>query len=611
MEAGLAALNLSDGEEEPLLVQDTTDALEEDFSLCLTEDRKKLGRSSKEVTASGLKGSTLMDLGSDGEQDPISMADGKKRQRGLRHRPFRFEANWLLEQDCEECIAKFWSSNTEPLPKKLESLGKELQYWGTLRRKRCRELKSALESRLRVLEDGEPDEDSLAELIEGNVVSSLDGILNTASAYFSELFTATTVCDTDVIFANVRRSITNELNSALIAPFKSDEIFAALRTMSPLKAPDRIGCIPLARSKPCDELIWRCENTGLYSRKSGYRVLLEMSLQQHSINHDPSVTLQSSFYQSLWALNLPTKCKIVIWRLMHNFLPTFTNLQQRKLHVRNTCRFCESAADTPAHFVFFCPATLCILSSVGLSPTPTMQHSGFDESFATWFLHVNTRQHQLIVITYWSLWYARNELVHNGSTFSTVKVSSFILAFLLSHESSTVVTAPRQGIKNVKWFPPDGDIIKFNFDASFNAESKSSISGIVARDCQGFIVAACTCPHSGIGDAFIAEAVACDKAVSFALELGFRSVQIEGDSLSLIKKLSSAMADKSVISPILLDIKALSKAFDIITFSFVSREGNKVAHELARARLQYSEPRYWIEEAPTTVERLAQRDRPP
>ncbi|KAK8576343.1 hypothetical protein V6N13_090816 [Hibiscus sabdariffa] len=550
--------------------------------------------------------------------------------------------------------------------KELESLGKELQYWGTLRRKRCRELKSALESRLRVLEDGEPDEDSLAELIEvklglnfeadkeerlweqrsrvnwllkgdkntsffhnfastrrkknqirkiidqqGNVVSSLDGILNTASAYFSELFTATTVCDTDVIFANVRRSITNELNSALIAPFKSDEIFAALRTMSPLKAPDRIGCIPLARSKPCDELIWRCENTGLYSRKSGYRVLLEMSLQQHSINHDPSVTLQSSFYQSLWALNLPTKCKIVIWRLMHNFLPTFTNLQQRKLHVRNTCRFCESAADTPAHFVFFCPATLCILSSVGLSPTPTMQHSGFDESFATWFLHVNTRQHQLIVITYWSLWYARNELVHNGSTFSTVKVSSFILAFLLSHESSTVVTAPRQGIKNVKWFPPDGDIIKFNFDASFNAESKSSISGIVARDCQGFIVAACTCPHSGIGDAFIAEAVACDKAVSFALELGFRSVQIEGDSLSLIKKLSSAMADKSVISPILLDIKALSKAFDIITFSFVSREGNKVAHELARARLQYSEPRYWIEEAPTTVERLAQRDRPP
>ncbi|KAL4310599.1 hypothetical protein GQ457_01G027790 [Hibiscus cannabinus] len=344
-----------------------------------------------------------------------------------------------------------------------------------------------------------------------------------------------------------------------------------LQSVFPHDIADRIGCIPLARSKPCDELIWRCENTGHYSPKSGYRVLLEMSLQQHPINHEPIASLKSSFYQSLWALNLPTKCKIFIWRLMHNFLPTFTNLQQRKLHVRNTCHFCESAADTPAHFV----------------------------------------QQQLIVITYWSLWYARNELVHNDSTFSTVKVSSFILAFLLGLESSAVVTFPRQGIKNVKWFPPDGDIIKFNFDASFNAESKSSISGIVARDCQGFIVAACTYPHYGIGDAFIAEAVAYEKAVTFAFELGFRSVQVEGDSLSVIKKLSSAMADKSVISPILVDIKAWSKAFDIITFSFVSHEGNAVAHELARAGLQYSEPRCWIEEASAAVERLAQRDRPP
>ncbi|KAL4385050.1 hypothetical protein GQ457_15G008960 [Hibiscus cannabinus] len=346
-----------------------------------------------------------------------------------------------------------------------------------------------------------------------------------------------------------------------------------LQSIFPHDIADRIGCIPLARSKPCDELIWRCENTGIYSPKSGYRVLLEMSLQQFPIHHDPSVTLKLSFCKLLWALNLPTKCKIFIWRLMHNFLPTFTNLQQRKLNVRNTCRFCESAADIAAHFV-------------------------------------NTRQQQLIVITYWSLWYARNEFVHNGSTLSTVKVSSFILAFLRGLESSIAVMAPKQGIKSVKWSPPAGDIIKFNFDASFNAESKSSIFGIVARDCQGFIVVACTCPHFGISDAFIAEAVACDKVVTFALELGFRSVQIEGDSLSVIKKLCSAMADKSIISPILVDIKDSSKAFDIITFSFVSREGNAVAHELAKAGLQYSEPRYWVEEASVTVERLAQRDRP-
>ncbi|KAK8713760.1 hypothetical protein V6N13_148970 [Hibiscus sabdariffa] len=423
-----------------------------------------------------------------------------------------------------------------------------------MRRKRCRELKSALESRLHVLEDGEPDEDSLAEIVE--TTERYLGLPTMVGRRKSDAFKHYFDRFNKLVDNWNNRNLSKGGNevSDLICSESNTWNHDLLQSVFPHDIADRIGCIPLARSKPCDELIWRCENTGLYSPKSGYRVLLKMSLQQHPINHDPSVTLKSSFYQSLWALNLPTN-----WLISNPYNATLS----------------------------------------------------FDESFATWFLHVNTRQQQLIVTTYWSLWYARNELVHNGSTFSTVKVSSFILAFLLGLESSTAVTAPRQGIKNVKWFPPDNDIIKFNFDASFNAESKSSISGIVARDCQGFIVAACTCPHFGIGDEFIAEVVACDKAVTFALELGFRSVQIEGDSLSVIKKLSSAMTDKSVISPILVDIKALSKAFDIITFSFLSREGNAVAHELARAGLQYSEPRYWIEEAPATVERLAQRDRPP
>ncbi|KAK8502459.1 hypothetical protein V6N13_130491 [Hibiscus sabdariffa] len=113
----------------------------------------------------------------------------------------------------------------------------------------------------------------------------------------------------------------------------------------------------------------------------------------------------------------------------------------------------------------------------------------------------------------------------------------------------------------------------------------------------------------GIADAFIAEAVACEKAVSFAIELGFHSVLIEVDSLTVIKKLNSTLADKSIISPIICDIRAKCASFEAITFSFVGRRGNEAAHVLARVGLQYSEPRYWIEVASTSVERLAQHDR--
>ncbi|KAK9008774.1 hypothetical protein V6N11_080252 [Hibiscus sabdariffa] len=335
-----------------------------------------------------------------------------------------------------------------------------------------------------------------------------------------------------------------------------------------------------------------------------------MSFSQHPINVEPSATIMLSFYKSLWELNLPAKCTIFFWQLMHNFLPTFDNLQLRRLQVRNTCRFCEAAADSATHFALMCPITLGILASVGFSPVPTMQQLEFCETLASWFVQGTKRHQMLIVISYWALWHARNEIVHEGRPFSAVRVSSFILSFLFELESSIAVPAPNSLVKDVKWFPPDENIIKLNFDASFNTASKSSVSGIVARDSHGFILAACTCPHLGIADAFIAKAVACEKAVSFALDLGFRSVQIEGDSLSVIKKLNSTVADKSIISPILGDIKALSATFATITFSFVGRKGNAVAHELAQVGLQFPEPRYWIEEAPPTVEQLAQRDCP-
>ncbi|KAK8490128.1 hypothetical protein V6N13_097283 [Hibiscus sabdariffa] len=117
-------------------------------------------------------------------------------------------------------------------------------------------------------------------------------------------------------------------------------------------------------------------------------------------------------------------------------------------------------------------------------------------------------------------------------------------------------------------------------------------------------MAACYFPHSGVTDAFIAEAFACEKAVSLAIDLGFRSVQIEGDSLSVIKKLQSVAADKSIISPIIDDIRVLVGSFEEITISFVNQAGNAAAHELAKLGIHQSEPMIWIEEASASVDRI-------
>lgn len=99
----------------------------------------------------------------------------------------------------------------------------------------------------------------------------------------------------------------------------------------------------------------------------------------------------------------------------------------------------------------------------------------------------------------------------------------------------------------------------------------------------------------------MAEARACERAILFAMEMGFRSVHVEGDTLTTIKQLQSNQEDKSIIGPIIGDIKVLIESFHQVTFGFVRRSANMAAHELASLGREYTDPRLWVEEAPLPV----------
>ncbi|KAA3465727.1 hypothetical protein EPI10_000868 [Gossypium australe] len=51
------------------------------------------------------------------------------------------------------------------------------------------------------------------------------------------------------------------------------------------------------------------------------------------------------------------------------------------------------------------------------------------------------------------------------------------------------------------------------------------------------------------------EALACVRAIHFAQDLGFKNVELEGDSEVLISKLNVADIDRSMISSIIWDVK--------------------------------------------------------
>ncbi|KAK8657529.1 hypothetical protein V6N13_035760 [Hibiscus sabdariffa] len=224
------------------------------------------------------------------------------------------------------------------------------------------------------------------------------------------------------------------------------------------------------------------------------------------------------------------------------------------------------------------------------------------------FCSLNAKRKVALMVTLWAVWHARNKRVHEGSVATVHGTLSFIAAFIC--ENAVVCSPLSQGVLDepVSWQAPTAGVIKFNFDSAYDISSKNSISGVIARDSAGLIMASCIVPHHHVADAFVAEALACYQATTFAKELGFKRVVFEGDSLTVVKKVCSSTLDGSLISPIVFDIRAVAREFDGIGFQFVHRTGNNVAHAFARFGRGQQESSYWIEEAPPEAVAAAKLD---
>ncbi|KAK8694292.1 hypothetical protein V6N13_071846 [Hibiscus sabdariffa] len=172
-----------------------------------------------------------------------------------------------------------------------------------------------------------------------------------------------------------------------------------------------------------------------YSVRSGYRVLQNL---QH--NSSPPFL---EFYKVMWNLSSPSKIKITLWRVASNFLPTFDNLQHRRLNVRNVCPFCQSYEETVEHLL------------------------------------------RELAVIYWVVWFFRNKLVHEGYKSSINEVSSFITAFICEQESICRPNGSARPIVVPRWEAPQEVAGKINFDSAFSCHSRSATSGIVARDNEG------------------------------------------------------------------------------------------------------------------------------
>ena len=87
-------------------------------------------------------------------------------------------------------------------------------------------------------------------------------------------------------------------------------------------------------------------------------------------------------------------------------------------------------------------------------------------------------------------------------------------------------------------------------------------------------------------------------------------VIIEGDADVIIKAINSGGFSSSSFGHISKDIKLLSSAFHKVSYSHTRRQGNRVAHRLARMACNFSSFQVWMEDVPPDVASVYLSDLP-
>jgi hypothetical protein len=106
--------------------------------------------------------------------------------------------------------------------------------------------------------------------------------------------------------------------------------------------------------------------------------------------------------------------------------------------------------------------------------------------------------------------------------------------------------------------------------------------GVVVRDSHGHLLVARSVVQNGGLAPAVVKAKTALLAIHLCHEMGLSKIHFEGDAKSIVDSVNSELVDSSWMGHVIEDIKVEIQVFYQWQFSFVGREGNKVAHLRAK-----------------------------
>jgi hypothetical protein len=107
--------------------------------------------------------------------------------------------------------------------------------------------------------------------------------------------------------------------------------------------------VPLLELVNEDKLIWGEENNGVYSVRSGYRLIMRERNKGYGSRGGDD-------WSSIWKIHAPPKAKHFLWRICKDCLPTRARLRNYYVQCPVECPLCLSQEEEEWHLLFDCEA---------------------------------------------------------------------------------------------------------------------------------------------------------------------------------------------------------------------------------------------------------------
>ncbi|KAK8640990.1 hypothetical protein V6N13_008741 [Hibiscus sabdariffa] len=211
--------------------------------------------------------------------------------------------------------------------------------------------------------------------------------------------------DDNILFSEASLAVANALKHVIVTygnasgqlvNFEKSLIFYSDNVADEIK--EEIGALLGVRVSLNPEK-WRYDGSGKYTVKSGYQ-LLRLAYSNPLSGPVNSAVDYSRFYSDLWSVVLPAKVKVAMWKICNNYLPTFANLQLRKLNVDNCCLFCKSAAESVEHIMRDCEFIHHLFYAQGVSYCVPVDEYNWKDWLAVTFSSLSPRHRKVLMATF-------------------------------------------------------------------------------------------------------------------------------------------------------------------------------------------------------------------